>query len=60
MQALKLTLMRELENRTSLAVWRLRLHTVTAGGVGLTPGRGTKIPHTVGCGQKKNPQDKNH
>ena len=23
-----------------------------AGGVGSIPGRGTKIPHAVGCGQK--------
>ena len=29
-------------------------------GYGLTPGPGTKITHTVGCGQKQNPQDKNH
>ena len=30
---------------TSLAVQWLRLHTSTAGGMDLTPGWGTKIPH---------------
>ena len=28
-------------------------HTSTAGGMGSIPGRGTKIPHVVGCSQKK-------
>jgi hypothetical protein len=32
---------------TSLAVWLLRLHTANAGGMGLIPGWGTKIPHAV-------------
>ena len=32
---------------TSLAVQRLRLHTSNAGGVGLIPGQGTKIPHAA-------------
>ena len=36
--------------RTSLAVQRLRPHTSTAGGMGLIPGQGTKIPHG-GMGQ---------
>ena len=31
----------------------LRLHASTAGGVGSTPGQGTKILHTVQHGQKK-------
>ena len=33
--------------RTSLAVQRLRLHASTAGGMGLIPGQGTKIPHAA-------------
>ena len=37
---------------TSLVVQRLRLCTSTAGTAGSIPGRGTKIPHTVWCGQK--------
>ena len=37
---------------TSLVVQWLRLHASTAVGAGLIPGRGTKIPHTVWCGQK--------
>ena len=43
---------------TSLAVQWLRLRTSSAGGSGLIPGRGTKIPHAVRHGQggkKKNP-----
>ena len=32
---------------TSLAVQWLRLHTSTAGGTGLIPGQGTKIPHAA-------------
>ena len=32
---------------TFLAVWRLRLHTSTAGGTGLIPGLGTKIPQAA-------------
>ena len=31
----------------------LKLCTSTAGGMGSIPGQGTKIPHTVRCGQKK-------
>ena len=38
---------------TSLAVQWLRLCTSTAGGMGLIPGQGTKIPHAAPCGQKK-------
>ena len=38
---------------TSLAVQWLRLHTLSAGGTGLMPGWGTKIPHAVQCSQKK-------
>ena len=41
------------EQGTSLAVQWLRLRTSTAGGSGLIPGRGTKIPHAVQHGQKK-------
>ena len=32
---------------TSLVVQWLRLHAPNAGGLGLIPGRGTKIPHTA-------------
>ena len=39
-------------HRTSLAVQWLRLHAANAGGVGLIPGWGTKIPHAALCGQK--------
>ena len=35
---------------TSLMLWWLRLHAPNAGGLGLIPGQGTKIPH---CGPKK-------
>ena len=38
---------------TSLVVQWLRLHASNAGGMGLTPGRGTKITHAVWHGQKK-------
>ena len=38
---------------TSLAVQRLRLCVSTAGGVGLIPGQGTKIPHAAQCSQSK-------
>ena len=31
----------------------LGLHASIAGGMGLSPGRGTKIPQAVGCSQKK-------
>ena len=34
---------------TSLAVQWLRVHASTAGGMGLIPGQGTKIPHAVRC-----------
>ena len=37
---------------TSLAVQFLRLWAFTAGGSGLAPGQGTKIPHAVRCCQK--------
>ena len=37
---------------TSLAVQWLRLRAPNAGGVGLIPGRGTKIPHATLCGCK--------
>ena len=36
----------------SLAVQWLRLCACTAGGMGLIPGRGTKIPHATGRSQK--------
>ena len=35
-----------------MAIQGLRPH-FAAGGVGSIPGLGTKIPHTVWCGQKK-------
>ena len=38
---------------TSLAGQWLRLHASTAGGVGLIPGCGTKIPHATQHGKKK-------
>ena len=38
---------------TSLPVQWLRLHASTAGGTGLVPGQGIKIPHAVWCSQKK-------
>ena len=39
-------------HRTSLALQWLRLHATYAGGVGLIPGQGTKVPHAALCGQK--------
>ena len=38
---------------TSLAVLWLRLCASTAGGTGLIPGQGTKIPHATWCSQKQ-------
>ena len=38
---------------TSLVVQWLRLHTSPVGGEGLSPGWGTKIPHTTWHGQEK-------
>ena len=40
----------------SLAVQWLGLLASTAGGLGLIPGRGTKIPQAARCGQKKKKQ----
>ena len=37
----------------SLAVQWLGLWASTAGGTGLIPGRGAKIPHATRCGQNK-------
>ena len=37
--------------RISLVVQWLRLHATTAGGRGLTPGRGTEIPQAARCSQ---------
>ena len=34
----------------------LRLCASNAGGMGSIPGQGTKIPHTIQCGQKKEKQ----
>ena len=39
---------------TFLVVQWLRLHASTAEGLGSIPGQGTKIPHAVWYGQKKN------
>ena len=39
--------------RTSLEGWWLKLSDFTAGGVGLIPGRWTKILHATLCSQKK-------
>ena len=38
---------------TSLVVQWLRLHTSNAGGAGLIPGQGTKIPHAAWHVQEK-------
>ena len=39
--------------KSMLGLSWVRLCTSTAGGVGLIPGRGTKIPHASQCGKKK-------
>ena len=44
------------EDGTSLAGQGLGLQASTAGGVGSTPGQGTKIPHILWHGQKINKQ----
>ena len=44
--------------RTSLVVQWLRLCTSNAGGAGLIPGQGTKIPHAVVCSKKKKKKTK--
>ena len=45
----------------SLTVQRPRQHASTAGGTGLIPGRGTKIPRAAWCGQSVPPkQNKTH
>ena len=41
-----------------MAVQWLRLHTPTAGGAGLTPGRGTKIPRATWHDHKKKKKKK--
>ena len=38
---------------TSLVIQWLRLQAPNAGGTGLTPDQGIKIPHTTQCGSKK-------
>ena len=38
---------------TSRVILWLRLHASNAGGVGSTPGGGTKIPHAVWCSQNR-------
>ena len=43
----------------SLAGQWLRLHTSTAGGTGLIPGQGTKVPHGVQCSPKKKKKKRN-
>ena len=40
-------------------VWLLELCASTAGGVGFTPGQGTKIPHAEGYSKKKKKKLKN-
>ena len=48
--ALNLCRIRLIKNKvagTSLVVQWLRLHVRNAGGLGLIPGRGTKIPHSA-------------
>ena len=45
---------------TSLAVQWLRLCVSTAGGVGSTPGRGTKISHAGQRDQKKKKKNSNY
>ena len=44
---------------TSLAVQWLRLRASNAGGEGSIPGQGTKIPHAMWWGQKKQ-KEKHH
>ena len=41
-------------------VWLLELCASTAGGVGFTPGQGTKIPHAVGYSKKKKKKTKKY
>ena len=41
-----------------MAVQWLGLHASTAGGTGLIPGQGTKIPHALWHGQKQNKTEK--
>ena len=41
------------QTQTFLPVQWLRLWALTAGGMGLIPGWGTKIPHAMWCSQKK-------
>ena len=43
---------------TSLVAQLLRLHVSTAGGVGLIPGRGIKIPHAALDMAKNKPEKK--
>ena len=43
---------KEVDSGNSLAVQWLGLCAFTARGVGLIPGWGTRIPHTVECSQK--------
>ena len=45
--------MKKLKMGTSLAVQWLILHVPNAGGVGLIPGQGTKIPHVAQCLENK-------
>ena len=47
------------DTRTSQIARWLRLRSSTAGGVGLIPGPGTKIPHALRCTFTKLWQDKN-
>ena len=44
---------------TSLVIQWVRLYASTAGGMGLIPGWGTKIPHAVALPKGKNKQAKN-
>ena len=41
-------------------IWLLELCASTVGGVGFTPGQGTKIPHAVGYSKEKKKKTKKY
>ena len=45
--------MKKLKMGISLVIWWLKLYVPNAGGVGLIPGQGTKIPHAAQCLKNK-------